>query len=448
MTKRSKKRYGDWQILSGIAEGGQAWAHSVLHKDGREGILKVIKNPKREWRFDREVLALKSLKSTAVPKLLDYGESNGRPWLVTENCGRELVKVIKEASLLRRLLWFRDIVLATSDAHHADITHRDIKPNNVVISLDGASAYLIDFGICAISDANSSVTTVEALGNAAFAAPECSLGHPERPDKPCDIYSLGKVLYWLTSDGKSVFREDTEPLQGTLTPLSRGIETRILSIIRDCVKESSSERLTADELLSRSQNLLDYAAQISEDENRGIYRILDNFGNNGEFNASSSRGIISPGFTKEHLENAVVIGLHDNHAQAIMLENNTGVLILHRMSFGMSCLSSVGLIEISLVEDSEGTPSGQQLGVFTLKLTRSPAKIYSIDADIKILLGRFWILMKAFDLPKTYVSIHTATEEIGPWKSFSAESGNGGKTWEIRESKSGGLAVRLDAKTE
>lgn len=150
------KKYGDWQVLKSLGEGGQAWTYCVQHKDGQEAVLKLVKNPKREWRFNREVTALKRLKSPNIPGFLDSGESNGRPWVVTENCGQSLLQFISEARLIHRISWFRDIVLATRDAHQSEIIHRDIKPNNIVISIDKSRAYLIDFGICAISDSVSS----------------------------------------------------------------------------------------------------------------------------------------------------------------------------------------------------------------------------------------------------------------------------------------------------
>lgn len=445
------KKYGDWQVLRSLGEGGQAWTYHVRHQDGREAVLKLIKNPKREWRFDREVMALKRLQSPAVPAFLESGELEGRPWFVTENCGQPLLKVINQATLVRRLSWFRDIVLATRDAHQAGITHRDIKPNNVVISIDESAAYLIDFGICAISDDDSSLTTLEAFGNPAFAAPECALGYSERSGKLSDIYSLGKVLYWLMSDGKPIFREKTGELEGTLLPMSANIETRILSIISVCVKESPVFRPTAEELLIRSQNLLAYAEQIIQEENQGCYRIIDNLGNNGEFNFAS-HNVVSLGFVREDLypSDAGFIfpgGLQDNRAQAERLENKTAkTLRIYRIMLGVSCLSIVGRICLSLVEDSDGVPSDRELGVYSLDLAYGSAKILYIECDIKIAPSRFWILLKPTDLLKTYASIHIATDAAAPRRSIFAESADGGITWETRESPEGpGIAVRIDA---
>lgn len=447
MGKRKKDNYGDWEILSPLGEGGQAWTHHVRHQDGRVGVLKVIKNPKRGWRFDREVMALKRLQSPAVPKFLDSGELENRPWVVTENCGQPLLEVINQATLVCRLSWFRDIVLATRDAHQAEIVHRDIKPDNVVISIDKSGAYLIDFGICAISDSDPSHnTTLEAFGNPAFAAPECTLGHLEQSEKASDIYSLGKVLYWLMSDRKPIFREETSELEGTLLSIPANIEARVIDIIRACVKESPQNRIMAEELLIRVENLLVYTEKITQEENQGLYRIIDNFGNNGEFHPSG-RSIVSPGFSTQDLHSSqVVAGLLENRIQAVRVENKANITLrIHRITIAIRCLSPVGQVYLSLVEDSEGVPSDRELGVYSLDLIcRSAQQISAIECDIKIAPGRFWILLKPTDLPKTYASIHAATNGVSSHRSVFAESGDGGITWEAREGGPG-IAVRIDA---
>lgn len=441
------RKYGDWKRLDSLGEGGQARTYHVRHQDGREAVLKCIKNPKRGWRANREIEALKRLKSPAVPTILDFGESEGHPWFVTENCGKSLPKVINQATLVHRVSWFRDIVLATRDAHQAGITHRDIKPDNVVISIDESAAYLIDFGICAISDSGPSLTTLEAFGNAAYAAPECALGYSGQPGKSSDIYSLGKVLYWLTGDGKPIFREETRELEGTLLLTSSGVEEmRILSIIRACVKESPEDRPTAEELLIRAQNLLAYVEQIIQEENQGLYRIIDNFGNNNEFSPAGIY-VFSPRFTIEDFKQPIFFaGSLNSRIQAERPENRTTrTLRIYRISLSVRCLSPEGQIYVSLVEDSEGTPSGRELGVYSLDLTHGPAKISSIECDIKIAPGQFWILLKPANLPKTCACIHGATDDVALCRSISAESDNGGKTWEIRESRGAGIAVRIDA---
>ncbi len=443
------KTYGQWSMIEPLSEGGQGWTHRVQHKDGRKAVIKVIKNPKRNWRFDREVNALQLLDSSAVPKFLDFGETDGRPWVVTTDCGKPLEAVLNGADLNRRLYWFRDLAIAIRDAHSKDIVHRDIKPSNVVISDDLANAYLIDFGICALASAGPPYTIDEAFGNAAFAAPECFLGHPDPPGAACDIYSAGKLLYWLTSGGRYINREQTRDLEGTLLPGSVNVQARIISLISACVRENPAERLDASVLLSRTQALCEYAELISTEERQGMFRLIDNFGNSNEFNTGSSRSLESVGFNTSMLnESEIMIGSpKGNVAQAERFENRfDSPRRVKRISLGLRSLSPDASIRILIVEDNNGTPSSQILGEAGLYLKHGPASVHFVECNIVVPPGPFWLVLKASGGFDTYVSFHIASDSVAPQRSIFAESYDGGVSWDVKESRGGpGHAVRLEA---
>ena len=188
------QRYGLWEIVTSLGEGGQGYTYRVTGPNNQRGVLKRLKNPKRGWRFQREIDALRQLQSKRIPRLLDNGADEKHVWIITEDCGESLPKCMERNPPFEMLVaGFCDIVQAVCDAHRAGIIHRDIKPNNIVINDDFSTAFLVDFGICQITDSGPPWTTSEeAFGNAAFAAPECFLGSVELPGPPCDVYSLGK----------------------------------------------------------------------------------------------------------------------------------------------------------------------------------------------------------------------------------------------------------------
>lgn len=196
----AKKNFGDrWKIIENVGEGGQARTYRV--RDRRDGstqwILKELKNRKRLARFEREILALEALDSPRIPKTEDYSVEVPA-FHVSKDLRTNLNKyaLSNPFDIDHALSLFEQIVLAVRDAHSAGVVHRDIKPDNIVVSPDGTKGYLIDFGICQYSEGELTLlTTDEAFGNPAFAAPETSLGREEDPGPPCDIYSLGKVLY-------------------------------------------------------------------------------------------------------------------------------------------------------------------------------------------------------------------------------------------------------------
>lgn len=447
-----KKSYGLWKNTGSLGEGGQAWTYHVQHEDGTEGVLKLIKNPRRDWRFDREVNALKLLDSPNIPKFLDSGETDGRPWVVTANCGAPLLNFVRQAPLQERLGWCRDVALALHDAHQTGVVHRDIKPNNIVVSTDRRIARLIDFGICALADAGPPHTTIEALGNAAFAAPECFLGYPDRPASPCDIYSLGKLLYWLASGGKAIFREHTRALEGTLMAGPVSVHARILSLVRACVLENPAQRLSAFEVMERAQELLDHAVLVSNEESQGTFRLVDNLGNRNEFNSGSFRSVESVGFSRERLHPSIqMIGSPGgNVAQAEQLENTLGKPVrVKQLSLGASCFSHEARVHVFLVQDHQGTPSGHLLGEGYLAMLHCSPDIFVIDCDILVPAGTFWIVFKACDHPWSYTSLHSAVDRVAPRQVVFAESFDGGVNWEVEESPQGpGLALRIEAQME
>jgi serine/threonine protein kinase len=369
--------------------------------------------------------------------------------VVTTDCGKPLEAVLSGVDLNRRLFWFRDLAVAIRDAHSKDIVHRDIKPSNVVVSDDLTNAYLIDFGICALADAGPPHTVNEAFGNAAFAAPECSLGHPDRPGAACDIYSAGKLLYWLASGGSPIYREQTRDLEGTLLPGSANVHARIISLIRGCVRENPAERLDASSLLSKAQALCEYAELIVTEESQGMFRLIDNFGISNEFNTTSSRAVESAGFSTSMLHESVkMIGNpKGNVAQAERFENRfDSPRLVKRISLGLRSLSPDASLRILLVEDNNGAPSSQIFGEAGLNLKRCSATVHFVDCDIVVPPGPFWLVLKASVEVATYVSFHIASDAVAPQRSIFAESYDGGLSWEVKESRGGpGHAVRIEA---
>jgi serine/threonine protein kinase len=113
---------------------------------------------------------------------------------------------------LKVLEIFRQICAAVAHAHNhvPRVVHRDIKPENVFLREDG-TAVLGDFGLCFIDDEGARVTmTDEVAGSRFYCAPELRDGRLKEgvPVTAADVYSLGKVLYWMLSGGRIFDREE------------------------------------------------------------------------------------------------------------------------------------------------------------------------------------------------------------------------------------------------
>jgi len=279
------KTYGDrWRIVRQIGEGGQAHTYEVLDlRDGSTGwVLKRLKNRKRLSRFEREILALDALRSPHIPRTMDYSIEESA-YHVTANLGIGLDKYAASNTLEvdRALAIFEQVVSAVRDAHEsAGVVHRDIKPNNIVVSPEGEEAYLIDFGICQYRKGELTLlTTDEPFGNPAFAAPECFLGREEEPGPLCDVYSLGKVLYWMVSGCRYISRENlSEGVLSRIQTDNEVIRFYIARLLRSTVVEDPAGRWTASRLLEEVTSARKLVDRIRQYQRGGEVVLTDGFG--------------------------------------------------------------------------------------------------------------------------------------------------------------------------
>jgi serine/threonine protein kinase len=101
----------------------------------------------------------------------------------------------------------KQVAGALSAAHAAKIIHRDVKPENILITGMGHELWLSDFGICLIREAPRVTEPPEVMRPRAFMAPELEQGGQLDVTPSADIYSLGKVLFYMLSGGVILPRE-------------------------------------------------------------------------------------------------------------------------------------------------------------------------------------------------------------------------------------------------
>jgi serine/threonine protein kinase len=206
-------RIGPFTLLRQIGEGGfgVVFEAEQEHPVKRRVALKVIKlgMDTREViaRFDAERQALAMMEHPHIARVLDAGATDsGRPYFVMELVDGEPIAGYCDQNKLSiddRLRLFQQVCEAVQHAHTKGVIHRDLKPNNVLVSThDGKPfAKVIDFGIAKATSGHLTEKTLatelnQVMGTPLYMSPEQASGSADI-DTRTDIYSLGVILYEL-----------------------------------------------------------------------------------------------------------------------------------------------------------------------------------------------------------------------------------------------------------
>jgi serine/threonine protein kinase len=193
---------GRYRIISVIGQGGLGTVFKAL--DTRIDRLVALKffaaywgsHPSHPSAFLSEARASAQLRHPNILAVLDCGEADGRPYLVTEYVdGMSLAQILSGRTPLD-VDYAVDVVsqvgAALEAAHRQGLIHRDVKPQNILISTDGR-VLLCDFGLSIPPGEETISGTGMVLGTPAYMAPEQAMGRPL--DARSDVFSLGVVLY-------------------------------------------------------------------------------------------------------------------------------------------------------------------------------------------------------------------------------------------------------------
>jgi eukaryotic-like serine/threonine-protein kinase len=217
------KTVGPYQILSAIGAGGMGEVYKARDtRLDRTVAIKVLsahlvdRADSRE-RFDREARTIASLNHPHICVLHDIGHQDGTHYLVMEYLEGETLaqRLAKGALSIQQVLQYAiEISDALDKAHRKGITHRDLKPGNIMLTKSGTK--LLDFGLAKLRQDSkpdtpfSELPTVQGgetaegtiLGTLQYMAPEQVEARPV--DARTDIFAFGAVVYEMTT-GKKAF---------------------------------------------------------------------------------------------------------------------------------------------------------------------------------------------------------------------------------------------------
>ncbi len=213
------KTIGKYRIVEHLGRGGMAEVYKAyqpnLDRYVAVKMMHAFLSDEKEFlaRFEREAKVVATLRHPNIVQVYDFDVESGVYYMVMEYITGETLK-----SRLQNLEgndeWVSlddaaRIILAIGSAlkyaHERNMVHRDVKPANVMITLDG-QVILTDFGIAKIVSASNLTASGAMVGTPSYMAPEQGMGQPG--DERSDIYSLGVMLYQLVL-GRLPFDADT-----------------------------------------------------------------------------------------------------------------------------------------------------------------------------------------------------------------------------------------------
>jgi serine/threonine protein kinase len=206
------QQYDKWKVKEQIGQGGQGKAllvYDINDPEKKPFVLKRLSNLKRLHRFEKEVKAGLELSHPNILKIEDKNLEHDSPYFVAEYCpGRSLsYETVSQLQITERLRMFSAICRGVGHAHAKGYVHRDIKPDNIFLRQD-MTPVVGDFGLCFITEEGDRVTMLdEQVGSRWYMAPELAHGIADDVTPAADVYSLGKVLYWMVA-GKIFDREE------------------------------------------------------------------------------------------------------------------------------------------------------------------------------------------------------------------------------------------------
>jgi predicted Ser/Thr protein kinase len=215
-------RLGRYEIIREIGRGGMGVVYLAQDNLGRHVAIKALPpqasaDPVNRERLKREATAAANIKHPGVATVFTFEEIDGQLFIVSEYVdGRTLRKAIAGTPMPQEPAVGLAIEIADAlhAAHEAGVVHRDLKPDNVMLTKTGA-VKVVDFGIAHVAGYGGITVDGQVSGTPAYMAPEQLDGRPA--DARTDVYAIGLVLVEMLSGARPL--GPLPPLPAAIAPI-------------------------------------------------------------------------------------------------------------------------------------------------------------------------------------------------------------------------------------
>ncbi|MFD8596430.1 serine/threonine-protein kinase [Kitasatospora sp. NPDC059646] len=261
LTADDPSTIGDYRLLRRLGAGGMGRVYLGRTAGGRTVAVKAVRpeladDPEFRARFRQEVSAARRVGGRWTAPVLDADTDGPRPWVATGYiAGPSLGAAVHAGGPLPtasvHALGAR-LAEALEQVHALGLVHRDVKPSNVLLTLDGPR--LIDFGVARALDAAAALTrSGYVVGSPGFMSPEQAAGSPVGPAG--DVFALGAVLAFAAT-GTAPFGEGVSAavlLYRVLheEPDLRGLDGDLRETVTACLAKDPADRPGPTELRAR-----------------------------------------------------------------------------------------------------------------------------------------------------------------------------------------------------
>lgn len=251
------RNIGPYRLTGRIGRGGQGIVYLATDESGAEVAIKYFTgrtaaDESMRRRFRGEIEAVRRVAPFCTARVLDAGIENDHPYIVSEYvdgvCLQDYVRNEgpRSGGALDRIAVGTATALAA--IHHAGVIHRDFKPQNVLLGVDGLR--VIDFGIARLLEQAAATTSQIIVGTPAYMAPEQIAGETITP--AADMFGWGATIAYAAT-GRAAFGAESYPaVLGRILygkPDLDGLTGVLRDLVTACLGKDPAARPTADDVL-------------------------------------------------------------------------------------------------------------------------------------------------------------------------------------------------------